>query len=866
VAAQRPAATLPRPGASPMLGGMKSLLLARWSEIRPLFEHALDLPVAERADWIRAATSDPVLREAVHALIAREDALEATEVLPLRPPEPATARDPALPARLGRYPVLRELGRGGMGVVYLAEQAQPRRQVAIKRLTAAADGATRARFRREAELLAQLSHPGIARVIEVDSDQDGQPLLVMEYVEGEPLMVAASHRDRGARLALLAAIADAVEHAHARGIVHRDLKPANILVTADGQPKVLDFGIGRALAGEGATLTETGMLLGTPAYMAPEQALGEARVDARADVWALGVIGYELMVDRLPLPVSGLTPLQALKVVAHDTPPPLSRLDARLRGDLEVLIGTALAREPASRYASAGAFADELRRYLAGEPIRTRPPGLLQRTRLLIRRHPAATAAAAISLLALLSGAGFAFRYALIADAERLQARAEARQQEALREHFAAVVSRAATQGPSLDREALLDLAADPALTAGDADPATRRALLLAIADALVVRNDTRRLGEVLARHADWMAGGSDLQWATYHKHRAVAALRQGDADTAVAAIDLADAAVLRAGLSQTLLAADLAGYRGQLARGRGDLAQALRWSTQAADIARAATGASALDRGVTLANHAVTLLLAGEAEAAVAAVDEAEALWAAGGLKNPAGAGSARSVRANALWLAGDPAAALAAFEAIDANRPAGDPIPARAARQLSSARLLAWLGRPDPARADAGATALCEAIGPDSADCRQARTAAAEAAYIAGDLASAATRLDALGAAPRPRQADTLAQLLALSRGDPTAAQALIDSLDALPAADRTNRRQQLRLLLIAAHRADSPELISRLLDAVQTALSTVGDSGLGFEAAWLRIQRARLEGAAADSADLQRLRGVGLGAWVG
>jgi hypothetical protein len=222
--------------------------------------------------------------------------------------------------------------------------------------------------------------------------------------------------------------------------------------------------------------------------------------------------------------------------------------------------------------------------------------------------------------------------------------------------------------------------------------------------------------------------------------------------------------------------------------------------------------------------------------------------------------------VRANALWLAGDPAAALAAFEAIDAARPAGDPIPARAARQLSSARMLAWLGRPDPSRADAGATALCEAIGPDSADCRQALTAAAEVAYIAGDLASAATRLDALGTAPRPRQADTLAQLLALSRGDPAAAQALIDSLDALPAADRSNRRQHLRLLLIAAYRADSPELTIRLLDAVQAALTSVGDAGRGFEAAWLRIQRARLAGVAADPADLERMRGLGLEAWVG
>ena len=222
---------------SPMLPGMKSLLLSRWSEIRPLFEGALDQTIADRDDWLQAATPDRSLRDAVRALLLQEAQLENIEETPVPRQETEGPSAEPLPALLGRYRVLRELGRGGMGVVFLAEQSSPKRQVAIKRLNRAADIATRERFRREAELLAQLAHPGIARIIEVDSGADGQQLLVMEYVEGETLTVVAPRLDRAARLALLASIADAVEHAHGRGIVHRDLKPANIMVMPTASPR-----------------------------------------------------------------------------------------------------------------------------------------------------------------------------------------------------------------------------------------------------------------------------------------------------------------------------------------------------------------------------------------------------------------------------------------------------------------------------------------------------------------------------------------------------------------------------------------------------------------------------------------------------
>jgi predicted Ser/Thr protein kinase len=394
---------------------IRSLIRQRWSELRPLFERAMTLPAARRGALLDDLTADESARAALRLMLA--DAAEEGE------DEESDEPVAGLPARIGRYQVLRELGRGGMGVVYLAEQTAPRRQVAIKRLSITSEPSLRARFVREGELLARLSHPGIAQVIEADVDGAGHPYLVMEYVDGVDLARHATTLPRAGRIALLAQIADAVEHAHARGVVHRDLKPSNILVTAAGEPKVLDFGIGQEV-GVSSTLTQTGMLMGTPAYMSPEQAAGDAAADARSDVYALGVIGYELLANRLPLPVSGLTPLEALRVVGHETPPPLARLDPSLRGDLDTVIGTALARERSLRYSSAGAFADDLRRALAHEPIRARRPGAWRRLWLYARRQPRLVGAIATAAASLLAGATLALHFGVTADRERHRAEA----------------------------------------------------------------------------------------------------------------------------------------------------------------------------------------------------------------------------------------------------------------------------------------------------------------------------------------------------------------------------------------------------------------------------------------------------------
>jgi predicted Ser/Thr protein kinase len=456
---------------------MKEALRDRWPQVRALFEAASAEPRAERAAWLAAQPVDEDLRAAVLALLA--DADDAT----VGDAGPAADGTLAEGQHIGRYRILRTLGRGGMGVVYLAEQASPRRLVALKLLAGAVGEAALARFRREAELLARLSHPGIARIVEVDVDAGGRPFLVMEYVDGRDLAAHCAALGRDERLALLARIADAVEHAHARGVVHRDLKPSNILVDADGQPRVLDFGIGQVV-GEGETLTATGTLLGTPAYMSPEQAAGTGKVDARSDVYALGVIAYELIADRLPLPVAGLTPLEALRVVGESTPPPLSRIDRTLRGDLEVIVETALAKSPTLRYPTAGAFADDLRRYLAREPIRARRPGAWRRAVLYAQRKPAQVATVALALAGVLGGSALAVGYAI--DAARERDRAQAALADA-RDTQAALARVFAAGNPTLVGKpdvAFRDvLAATPAQIA-DLPPAIRLTVQYTVAQA----------------------------------------------------------------------------------------------------------------------------------------------------------------------------------------------------------------------------------------------------------------------------------------------------------------------------------------------------------------------------------------------
>jgi formylglycine-generating enzyme required for sulfatase activity/predicted Ser/Thr protein kinase len=391
-------------------------------EVEDIFQTALGMAPQEREAFLeQAAGENGRLRMAVARLLAahaRSRAIEARlSAVPgsLSSTHGAGAQDVGRRGRrIGGY-ILREvLGEGGMGVVYLAEQANPRRLVALKVLKGGLWSPSQLRrFRREAEILARLQHPGIAQVFEAGTAlEDGVeiPFFAMERIQGLPLdrFVAANELSRDDRLRLLVRVSEAVDHAHRRGIVHRDLKPANILVDEAGQPKVLDFGVARVVAAGAAgarTASETGHLVGTVRYMSPEQfGTDPAAVDARADVYSLGVVLYEVLTGHLPHDLAGKMVHEAAAIIRDEPPVPLSGRNPRLQGDLHCIVHKAIEKEKERRYASAGALGDDIARFLADEPIEARPPALLYQAGTLIRRHRAFFAGLSAVLVVLVLG------------------------------------------------------------------------------------------------------------------------------------------------------------------------------------------------------------------------------------------------------------------------------------------------------------------------------------------------------------------------------------------------------------------------------------------------------------------------------
>ncbi|HXG61588.1 MAG TPA: serine/threonine-protein kinase, partial [Planctomycetota bacterium] len=294
-----------------------------------------------------------------------------------------------VPEGRGRYEIVREIGRGGMSVVYEARDRRLGRRVALKVLREVGPE----RVRREAEAAARLRHPNVVAVHEVGPDY-----IVMDLVAGRTLAEAMPELDRGERLRILEAVAAAVAHAHAHGVVHRDLKPANVLLEPDGRVVLTDFGLARLVGGE--DLTRTGAVVGTPHYMAPELVRGEGhRAGPAADVWSLGVMLYEALSGRRPF--DGATPLAIYERIVHADPEPLP-------GDFGAIAARALEKDPARRYPDAGAMAEDLRRARAGEPIRARRVGPLGRLWRRARRKPRIAALAVLALGALAAAGGLA--------------------------------------------------------------------------------------------------------------------------------------------------------------------------------------------------------------------------------------------------------------------------------------------------------------------------------------------------------------------------------------------------------------------------------------------------------------------------
>ncbi len=516
----------------------------RWRALEPLLDRALELTDSERDVWLTdLRNSSPDLAADVAAILSGEGAADEQGFLavPLVGPEPSLEG-----VTLGAYTLERPLGHGGMGSVWLAHRSDGlyAGHAAVKLLSLALlTPSGQARFRREGSILARLSHPSIARLLDAGVASNNQPYLVLEYVEGQPIDRYASEHELPAdlRLGLFLQVLDAVGHAHANLIVHRDLKPSNILVTSGGAVKLLDFGIAKLLESEGggdrATVGEKTLAL-TPEYAAPEQVMGGA-ITTATDVYALGVLLYLLLSGRHPT-AEGCTSAGDIILALRERQPSILPL-----GDLGAVVDKALRKQPRERYQTVAAFADDIRHYLAHEPVSAHRNLALYRAAKFVRRNAAATAAVTATALALIAATMFSVNQMQNARRDR-DAAVFAGKQAAAQVEFLSILMAQLGATPLSMRE-LVDRARAVLERQQTGDPRFHASLLVQLSDRYSDLGESTHRGELLARAESLaIAGGYTTELAEIRCKVADNLRTEGQYTEATATLDGADS-LLRA-------------------------------------------------------------------------------------------------------------------------------------------------------------------------------------------------------------------------------------------------------------------------------------------------------------------------------
>jgi serine/threonine-protein kinase len=582
----------------------------RYARLVALFESAADVPRALRSGYLReACADDPTLRAEVEQLLAAHEGNGVLDALaPMIPDRLSDALgEPSMPDRVGPFDIVGLIGSGGMGDVYRARRASDgfEQQVALKILrTGAADRGMLQRFIDERRILATLEHPGITRFIDGGITDDGVPYLAMEFVRGETILRYCRERRAGVaeRLRLIIAVCDAIQYAHQRLVVHRDIKPTNVLVTEAGGVKVLDFGIAKVLgAGGDRAATATGQRWMTLDYASPEQIRGDA-ITTAADIFAIGVLTYELLTGRKPHGGDARIDVERA-ILEQDPPAPSSLVDDQragefgttrrtlqreLAGDLDTIVLKALAKQPSRRFVSAAELADDLNRYLNGLPVRARPDSAAYRTRKFIRRHRRLVAALSLGAAGIIGGgitAAVAMRRAQVNAAREARERARAEVISRFVVGLFAGIDPLSAGRDSMTAREMLDSGAARVRRDFANDPATRAALLDHLSTTY----------EGVGRITDAVATNVD----------ALAAIR---AAQPVDSVELARALTTRARLLVLIGSADSAR---DVARAALAVAQAVNRTSQAAEQLRLIGSAFAATGHADSAEHYLNLAAA---------------------------------------------------------------------------------------------------------------------------------------------------------------------------------------------------------------------------------------------------------------